>query len=79
MRGADERGKSNEQRLREYADSNLPKIASSLLATTPLYPDFEQVTLSFSLDKMREALGPDDADRSQTAERANRLNRWRRN
>ncbi|HEY0681127.1 MAG TPA: S46 family peptidase [Steroidobacter sp.] len=61
VRGATERSKSNEQRLREYADSNLPKIASGLLATTPLYPDFEQVTLSFSLDKLREALGPDDA------------------
>ncbi|MDY6947239.1 MAG: S46 family peptidase [Pseudomonadota bacterium] len=61
VRGAAERSKSNEQRLREYADSNLPKIESGLLATTPLYPDFEQVTLSFSLDKLREALGPDDA------------------
>jgi hypothetical protein len=61
VRGAAERGKSNEQRLREYAESNLPKIASSVLATTPVYPDFEQLTLSFSLDKMREALGPDEA------------------
>jgi hypothetical protein len=61
VRGAAERGKSNEQRLREYAESNLPKIAASLLATTPVYPDFEQVTLSFSLDKMREYLGPDAA------------------
>jgi hypothetical protein len=60
VRGAAERAKPNEQRLREYADSNLPKIAASVLATTPVYPDFEQVTLSFSLDKMREALGPDD-------------------
>lgn len=60
VRGAAERGKSNEQRLREYAESNLPKIAAGLLATTPLYPEFEQVTLSFSLDKLREALGPDD-------------------
>ncbi|HEY0940673.1 MAG TPA: S46 family peptidase [Steroidobacter sp.] len=61
VRGAAERSKGNEQRLREYADSNLPKIASGLLATTPIYPDFEQVTLSFSLDKLREALGPDNA------------------
>ena len=60
VRGAAERGKSNEQRLREFADSNLPKVSSGLLATTPLYPEFEQVTLSFSLDKLREALGPDD-------------------
>jgi hypothetical protein len=60
VRGAAERGKPNEQRLREYADSNLPKISGSILAATPVYPEFEQVTLSFSLDKMREALGPDD-------------------
>jgi hypothetical protein len=61
VRSAAERTKANEQRLREFADSNLPKVSSSLLATTPLYPDFEQVTLSFSLDKLREALGPDDS------------------
>jgi hypothetical protein len=60
VRGVSERGKPNEQRLREYADSNLPKISGSLLAATPVYADFEQVTLSFSLDKMREILGPDD-------------------
>ena len=60
VRGADERMKPNEQRLREYADSNLPKIAASLLASTPVYSDFEQVTLSFSLDKLREHLGPDE-------------------
>ena len=60
VRGAAERAKPNEQRLREYADSNLPKISGGLLASTPVYPDFEQVTLSFSLDKMREILGPDD-------------------
>ncbi|HWK74210.1 MAG TPA: S46 family peptidase [Povalibacter sp.] len=61
VRGAAERPKSNELRLREYADSNLPKIAAGLLATTPVHADFEQVSLSFSLDKLREALGPDDA------------------
>lgn len=61
VRGAAERGKANELRLREYADSNLPKIAAQVRATTPVYPDYEQVTLSFSLDKLREALGPDDA------------------
>ena len=60
VRSADERAKPNEQRLREYADSNLPKIAASVLAATPVYPDFEEVTLSYGLDKMREHLGPDD-------------------
>ncbi|MDY0064851.1 MAG: S46 family peptidase [Steroidobacteraceae bacterium] len=60
VRGAAERSKPNEQRLREYAESNLPKVAANLLAATPIYPQFEQTTLSFSLDKLREALGPDD-------------------
>jgi hypothetical protein len=60
VRGAAERAKPNEQRLREYADSNLPKISAGLLAATPIYPDFEELTFSFSLDKLRETLGPDD-------------------
>jgi hypothetical protein len=60
VRGAAERGKPNEQRLREYADSNLGKVSAGLLATIPIYPAYEQLTLSFSLDKMREVLGPDD-------------------
>ena len=61
VRGAAERAKPNEQRLREYADSNLPKLSAGLLATVPIHPEFEQLTFSFSLDKMREVLGPDDA------------------
>ena len=60
VRGATERAKPNEQRLREYADSNLPKMSAGMLATVPIYPQYEQLTLSFSLDKMREVLGPDD-------------------
>jgi hypothetical protein len=60
VRGAAERPKPNEQRLREYADSNLPKMSAGMLATVPIYPQYEQLTLSFSLDKMREVLGPDD-------------------
>jgi peptidase S46-like protein len=60
VRGAAERAKPNEQRLREYADSNLGKLSAGLLATIPIYPAYEQLTLSFSLDKMREILGPDD-------------------
>jgi hypothetical protein len=60
VRGAAERAKPNEQRLREYADSNLPKLSAGLLAATPIYPEFETLTFAFSLDKMRETLGPDD-------------------
>jgi hypothetical protein len=61
VRGTAEQAKPNELRLREYADSNLAKLSASLLAPTPIYPEFEKLTLSFSLDKMRENLGPDDA------------------
>jgi hypothetical protein len=60
VRGAAERDKPNELRLREYAASNLPKIEANLLAATPVHNDFEQLSLSFSLDKLRENLGPDD-------------------
>ncbi|HEV8334043.1 MAG TPA: S46 family peptidase [Steroidobacteraceae bacterium] len=60
VRGATERAKPNEQRLREFADSNLPKMSAGMLATVPIYPEYERLTLSFSLDKMREVLGPDD-------------------
>jgi hypothetical protein len=60
VRAAEERGKPNELRLREYADSNLQKLSAGLLAQTPTYPELEKLTLSFSLDKMREYLGPDD-------------------
>ena len=60
VRGAAERNKPNAERLREYADSNLPKVAAELLADVPVYPEFEELRLSFSLDKLRETLGPDD-------------------
>ena len=42
VRGAAERAKPNEQRLREYADSNLSKISAGLLAATPVYAEFER-------------------------------------
>jgi hypothetical protein len=60
VRSAAERAKPNEQRLREYADSNLSKMSAGLLAAAPIYPEFETLTFAFSLDKMREILGPDD-------------------
>lgn len=60
VRGAAERRKPNELRLREYAESNLAKLAAGLLAATPVYLEFEQVKLAYSLDKMRESLGADD-------------------
>ena len=60
VRAAAERGKDNEDRLRGYTDSALPRVEQSLLAPTPIYPSLEKLRLSFSLEKMREALGVDD-------------------
>jgi V8-like Glu-specific endopeptidase len=59
VRAVEERGKPNASRLREYTDAGLARLRAALEAQTPVYPEFEQVRLSFSLDRMREYLGPD--------------------
>ncbi len=60
VRGADERLKPNTQRLREFTDSSLARIDQQLNARVPIYGEVEALTLSFSLRRMREWLGPDD-------------------
>ena len=59
VRAADERAKANAERLRQYTDAQLPQLRQQLAADLPVYPAFEQVRLSFSLERMREYLGPD--------------------
>jgi hypothetical protein len=59
LRVADERLKPNGERLREFTDAELPRMQHDLYAQVPVYPEFEQLTLSFSLERMREWLGPD--------------------
>jgi hypothetical protein len=59
VRGAEERPKPNEERLREYTDGILGRIVQTLRADVPVYGDLEQLTLSFALSRMREFLGPD--------------------
>ena len=61
VRAAAELPKTNEQRLREYTEGALPRLTQRLFAPTPIYPDLERLSLSFSLERMREWLGPDDA------------------
>jgi len=61
VRGAAERQKPNEERYREFTDAALPGLEQRLLAARPIYPDYETLKLSYSLDKMREYLGPDHA------------------
>ena len=59
VRVAAEREKPNEERFREYTEAALPGRRQRTLAEKPIYADLEELTLSFSLDKMREILGPD--------------------
>ena len=59
LRAGEERLKPNEDRLREFTDTELSRIQRDLYAQVPVYAEFEQMTLSFSLERMREWLGPD--------------------
>ena len=59
LRGGAERAKPDGERLREYAEARMPATRAGLLAESPLYPDYEQMKLSWSLSKLRERLGVD--------------------
>ncbi len=59
VRAAAERGKPNAERLPEFTDARLAALQQQLRAATPVYPELEIVRLSFSLERMREWLGPD--------------------
>jgi hypothetical protein len=61
VRAAAERPKPNADRLREYTDGFLPRLEQQVGASQPIYPELEELTLSFSLERMREWLGPDAA------------------
>jgi len=60
VRAAEERTKENGARLEEYSDTRLPELRAHLLSGAPVHKDLEILTLTYSLTKMREALGPDD-------------------
>jgi hypothetical protein len=59
VRGGDERLKPNKDRLREFTEAALPLLQRDLFARVPVYTEFEELTLSFSLERMREWLGQD--------------------
>ena len=59
VRGTAERGKPNGERLREFTEAAVPTIERELFARVPVYAEYEQMTFSFSLERMRELLGPD--------------------
>lgn len=59
IRTAAEREKPNQERLEGYTEAEMPRRKQVTLADRPIYPELEMLQLSFSLDKMREFLGPD--------------------
>lgn len=59
VRAAEERTKPNAERLPEYAETELRRLRQQIEANVPIYPELEMLTLSFSLERMREYLGPD--------------------
>jgi len=60
VRRATEAGKPDEERLPEYTNANFPIQRQTILSSAPIYPELEKLTLTFSLTKLREVLGPDD-------------------
>ncbi len=59
VRGTAEREKPNSERIRAYTDAALPGLEQGLFAARPINKEFEKLQLTFSLEKMREWLGPD--------------------
>ncbi|MEO0973511.1 MAG: S46 family peptidase, partial [Pseudomonadota bacterium] len=59
VRGALERRRPNEERYREYTDAALAQREQRLFAQRPINDDYERLQLRFSLEKLREHLGPD--------------------
>jgi len=62
VRITEEKTKPNDQRIREYRDSNLPSLEQQLFSTAPIYKSLETVTLADSLAQMQQALGADNPD-----------------
>ncbi len=61
VRGAAERAKPDADRLSEYHDAKLPAIEAQLGSSAPVHPHLEQTLLAFSLTRLRQSLGADDA------------------
>ena len=59
VRGAAERAKPNDERLREYRGHGAAAHRAAAAGCRADLPELEQLTLSFSLERMREWLGPD--------------------
>jgi hypothetical protein len=62
VRAAAEKPKPNQERMREFRDSNLPSFEQQLFSTEPIYKNLEAALLTDSLSEMQDALGKDNAD-----------------
>jgi hypothetical protein len=56
-----ELSKPNAERLREYTDAQWPAMQQSLLDAAPIHLELEKARLTWSLTKLREVYGADDA------------------
>lgn len=61
VRGAEQRAKPDGERFVEFTESALPRQEQLLFSGAPIYPDYERAKLTWSLTKLRELLGADDA------------------
>jgi hypothetical protein len=59
VRAAEELPKEDAVRLRGFNTANLPALKARLMSPAPIYPEMEIASLTFSLTKLREELGPD--------------------
>ena len=59
IRAAEERAKPNEERLKEYQESELTSLKLDLFTTEPIYPELEVVLLNDSLDRVMRLLDRD--------------------
>lgn len=59
VRAAEEKQKPDTERLREYTTAQLPALEQQLFRATPIPKSVEELTLSFSLRRLRETLGVD--------------------
>ena len=61
VRAATERSKPDGERLPAYRDANLPALEQEVSSSAPVYPRFEKTMITWSIEKMRQSLGADDA------------------
>ena len=59
VRGTAEREKPNSERLRAFTDAALPQREQRLFAARQINKEYDTLGMTFSLEKMREWLGPD--------------------